>query len=126
MLVLLLAGVQYAFYHWYKTFCMAQKFFIGGILRSIGIIRLFGGFFVVVFLWGCRGFNYARTANDWLANMDRNERAVAQVLQLVYGDDAKLWQRRWRLFFLATAGLFGHRAGEEWGVSHYLLRPVPA
>jgi len=25
---------------------------------------------------------------------------------------------------LATAGLFGHRGGEEWGVSHYRLRPV--
>jgi cyclopropane-fatty-acyl-phospholipid synthase len=31
---------------------------------------------------------------------------------------------RWRLFFLATSGLFGHRGGEEWGVSHYRLRPV--
>ena len=38
--------------------------------------------------------------------------------------DAKLWQRRWRLFFLATMGLFGHAAGEEWGVSHYRLAPV--
>jgi cyclopropane-fatty-acyl-phospholipid synthase len=32
--------------------------------------------------------------------------------------------RRWRLFFLATAGLFGHRGGNEWGVAHYLLKPV--
>jgi cyclopropane-fatty-acyl-phospholipid synthase len=30
--------------------------------------------------------------------------------------------RRWRWFFLATAGLFGHAAGTEWGVSHYLLK----
>ena len=29
-----------------------------------------------------------------------------------------------RLFFLATAGLFGARKGEEWAVSHYLLKPV--
>ena len=25
--------------------------------------------------------------------------------------------------WLATAGLFGHAGGEEWGVSHYRLRP---
>ena len=35
-----------------------------------------------------------------------------------------LWRRRWRLFFLATEGLFGDSNGEEWGVSHYRLRPV--
>ena len=46
------------------------------------------------------------------------------VLKRVYGRDARLWQRRWRLFFLATAGLFGHAGGEEWGVSHYRLTPV--
>jgi cyclopropane-fatty-acyl-phospholipid synthase len=28
------------------------------------------------------------------------------------------------LFLHATAGLFGHSNGEEWGVSHYRLRRV--
>ncbi|MGB3864054.1 MAG: SAM-dependent methyltransferase, partial [Xanthobacteraceae bacterium] len=37
---------------------------------------------------------------------------------------AGLWRQRWRLFYLATAGLFGHAGGEEWGVSHYRLRPA--
>jgi cyclopropane-fatty-acyl-phospholipid synthase len=46
------------------------------------------------------------------------------VLVDTYGDDAKIWKRRWRLFFLATAGLFGDRGGAEWGVSHYLLKPA--
>ena len=36
--------------------------------------------------------------------------------------DAVLWGRRWRLFFLATEGLFGHAKGEEWAVSHYRLK----
>jgi cyclopropane-fatty-acyl-phospholipid synthase len=49
---------------------------------------------------------------------------VLAVLKRVYGRDAKLWQRRWRLFFLATMGLFGHAGGEEWGVSHYRLTPA--
>ena len=46
------------------------------------------------------------------------------MLDSVYGDQATLWRRRWRLFFLATAGLFGHRGGTEWGVSHYRLKPA--
>jgi cyclopropane-fatty-acyl-phospholipid synthase len=32
-----------------------------------------------------------------------------------------VWRRRWRLFFLAVAGLFGHAGGEVWGVSQYRL-----
>ena len=42
----------------------------------------------------------------------------------VYGKDARLWTRRWRRFFLATAALFGDHDGDEWGVSHYRLAPV--
>jgi cyclopropane-fatty-acyl-phospholipid synthase len=30
--------------------------------------------------------------------------------------------RRWRWFFLATAGLFGYAGGDEWGVSHYRMK----
>ena len=42
--------------------------------------------------------------------------------QVTYGDkDATLWHRRWRLFFLATAGLFGHRNGDGMG-----RQPLPA
>ncbi len=40
------------------------------------------------------------------------------------GLDAGLWKRRWRLFFLAVAGLFGDSGGEVWGVSHYRLAPA--
>jgi len=54
--------------------------------------------------------------------MDANLPAIDHILADVYGKDALIWRRRWRLFFLATAGLFGHKNGEEWGVSHYRLR----
>jgi cyclopropane-fatty-acyl-phospholipid synthase len=50
--------------------------------------------------------------------------AVSASLSIVMSGDAKLWQRRWRLFFLATMGLFGHAGGDEWGVSHYRLTPI--
>lgn len=117
-------AVPYAFDHTDPNDWIAQHFFTGGIMPSHDLIKEFGNVFEVVNEWRWNGSHYARTANDWLANMDRNEAAVLEVLRLAYGDEARLWQRRWRLFFLATAGLFGHRCGEEWGVSHYLLRPI--
>jgi hypothetical protein len=33
-----------------------------------------------------------------------------------------LRMRRWRWFFLATAGLFGYADGSEWGFSHYRMK----
>jgi cyclopropane-fatty-acyl-phospholipid synthase len=118
------ARVPYRFDHTDPADWIARHFFTGGLMPSHGLIREFE-MFELVQDWRWNGENYARTANDWLANFDRDEAAIAQLFAGVYGDDARLWMRRWRLFFLATAGLFGHRGGEEWGVSHYLLRPDP-
>jgi cyclopropane-fatty-acyl-phospholipid synthase len=61
---------------------------------------------------------------DWLERFDANREQIDRILRDVYGANAALWRQRWRLFYLATAGLFGHAGGEEWGVSHYLLRPT--
>lgn len=104
---------------------IAQHYFTGGVMPSHGLIRQFSDCFAVDAEWQWNGCHYQRTAADWLHNYDRNSAAIFDVLKRVYGDDARLWQRRWRLFFLATIGLFGHAAGEEWGVSHYRLAPVP-
>jgi cyclopropane-fatty-acyl-phospholipid synthase len=103
---------------------IAQYYFTGGIMPSRGLIRQFSDCFTVDAEWRWNGYHYARTARDWLNNFDRNADAVFEILKRVYGRDARLWQRRWRLFFLATMGLFGHAAGEEWDVSHYRLAPV--
>ena len=107
-----------------KADWIAQHYFTGGIMLSHGLIRQFADCFAVDAEWWWNGTYYRRTAADWLKNFDSNADAIAAVLKRVYGRDAKLWQRRWRLFFLATMGLFGHAAGEEWGVSHYLLKAV--
>jgi cyclopropane-fatty-acyl-phospholipid synthase len=61
---------------------------------------------------------------DWLANFDAHANEIEAVLRKVYGDEANLWMRRWRWFFLATAGLFGYAGGDEWGVSHYRMKAV--
>jgi cyclopropane-fatty-acyl-phospholipid synthase len=93
-------------------------------MPSHDLIRDFSDLFEVVEDWKWNGGQYEKTALDWLANMDREDLAVRRIMKATYGDQAGVWRRRWRLFFLATAGLFGHRDGQEWGVSHYLLRPV--
>lgn len=103
---------------------IAQHFFTGGIMPSHGLIRHVAHGFQMEREWRWNGTHYARTARDWLANYDRNDAEIRAILRDVYGADAGLWRRRWRLFFLATAGLFGHADGGEWGVSHYRLHPL--
>jgi cyclopropane-fatty-acyl-phospholipid synthase len=103
---------------------IAQHFFTGGIMPSQDLIHEFSDLFSVQASWRLSGVHYERTANHWLENFDRNSDAVDAVLRQTYGADAPLWRRRWRLFFLATAGLFGFADGAEWGVGHYRLRPV--
>ena len=102
---------------------IAQHFFTGGIMPSQILIHEFSDLFAVEASWRWSGVHYARTAEDWLVKFDRNADAVDAVLKQTYGADAALWRRRWRLFFLATAGLFGHANGSEWGVDHYRLKP---
>ncbi|WP_068091428.1 SAM-dependent methyltransferase [Novosphingobium rosa] len=108
-----------------KTDWIAQHFFTGGIMPSHGLIDHFPQSFTVEESWRWDGRHYQRTADLWLKNFDANRALIDEQLREVYGDKAALWGRRWRLFYLATAGLFGHAHGREWGVSHYRLRPAP-
>ncbi|KAB2950309.1 MAG: class I SAM-dependent methyltransferase [Rhizobiaceae bacterium] len=115
---------SYRFDHGDNADWIAQHFFTGGIMPSHQLVHHFPDLFEVEAEWRWSGAHYKRTAVDWLANFDANRAAIDRILAEVYGADAHIWRRRWRLFFLATAGLFGHSNGEEWGVSHYRLRPV--
>ncbi len=114
----------YRFDHRDEADWIARNFFTGGIMPSRTLIRQFEDFFTVEEEWWWNGRHYERTARQWLRNFDDNRRAIDQILKDVYGEDAALWARRWRLFFLATIGLFGHADGTEWGVSHYRLKPA--
>jgi cyclopropane-fatty-acyl-phospholipid synthase len=114
----------YRFDHGDKADWIAQHFFTGGLMPSHGLMRCFPEVFAVEEEWRWSGAHYQRTAMDWLANFDAHREQVDVALVRTYGAQAGLWRRRWRLFFLATAGLFGHAGGSEWGVSHYRLRPA--
>ena len=103
---------------------IARHFFTGGIMPSHALPLQFADLFTVEEDWWWPGTHYQRTADDWLRNYDRNAGEIRAVLDAVYGSSAALWQRRWRLFFLATSGLFGHASGREWGVGHYRLAPA--
>jgi cyclopropane-fatty-acyl-phospholipid synthase len=106
-----------------KADWIAQHFFTGGVMPSHGLIWELDQRFVVEADWRWNGLHYRLTAEQWLQNFDANAASIGAILRDVYGSEATLWARRWRLFFLATAGLFGARNGTEWGISHYALRP---
>ncbi|WP_298225147.1 cyclopropane-fatty-acyl-phospholipid synthase family protein [Acidocella sp.] len=115
----------YRFDHGDGADWIAQHFFTGGLMPSHDLAASFPGLFSQLSDWRWSGTHYARTARHWLANYDANAPAITKLLGKVYGAQAPLWVRRWRLFFLATEGLFGYAQGKPWGVSHYLLAPVP-
>jgi cyclopropane-fatty-acyl-phospholipid synthase len=101
---------------------ITQHFFTGGVMPSHHLIRQYADLFMVEKEWRWSGVHYQRTALDWLGNLDSHRDEIEAILRDVYGDDTALWMRRWRWFFLATAGLFGYAGGSEWGVSHYRMK----
>ncbi len=114
----------YRFDHENPADWIAKYFFTGGLMPSHGLMREFPESFSVEREWRWSGEHYRRTADAWLANYDAYSDEIDEILRDVYGSDAALWRRRWRLFFLATSGLFGHAGGSAWGISHYRLAPA--
>jgi cyclopropane-fatty-acyl-phospholipid synthase len=103
---------------------MAKYFFAGGIMPSQNLIRAYSDLFAVDDQWRWSGSNYSLTAEHWLVNFDANRAAIDPILKDVYGREAGIWGRRWRMFLLATSESFGWADGGVWGVNHYRLRPV--
>ncbi|MCU0834535.1 MAG: cyclopropane-fatty-acyl-phospholipid synthase family protein [Chromatiaceae bacterium] len=101
---------------------MSRHFFSGGIMPSDDLLLHFQDELRLVDRWRWDGRHYERTLNAWLAQMDRERARVRPILEATYGQDqADVWWRRWRVFFMACAELFGYREGQEWWVGHYLL-----
>jgi len=103
---------------------IGKYFFTGGIMPAHDLVHRFPDLFAVEAEWRWSGENYRRTAMDWLNNFDARQDEILPILRQVYGHDAGVWRKRWRLFFMATAGLWGHAGGSEWGVGHYRLVPI--
>ena len=72
--------------------------------------------------WLLDGTHYARTANNWLINMDAHQQEIMEIFTETYGAEAaSRWFHRWRIFFMACAELFGLHKGQQWMVAHYLF-----
>jgi len=99
---------------------MGRHFFTGGIMPSDDLLPRVAGPLLLEGHWVVPGIHYARTAEAWHSNLKERSAAAAAALGLPRAE-ARLQVRRWRIFFLACAELFGFDGGREWFVSHYLL-----
>mgnify|MGYP002628804299 FL=1 len=106
---------------------MSQYFFSGGMMPCHDLVEQLEVPFVVDGSWVVNGSHYARTAEDWLKNIESKRERVLKIFTATYGpQEAKRWYHRWRVFFLSCAELFNYNDGKEWGVSHIRLRPSGA
>ena len=102
---------------------MAAHFFTGGQMPSDDLLLYFQDDFKVRAHWQLNGTHYAKTCGAWLARLDAQRSQFLKLCADIYGpDEARRWLVRWRVFLMASEELFGYRRGQEWMVSHYLLR----
>jgi cyclopropane-fatty-acyl-phospholipid synthase len=105
---------------------MGRHFFTGGLMPAADTLLHFQRDLAIEERWLLPGTHYEETANAWLANQDRLHDEVLAILRNTYGpEQAKLWNQRWRMFWMACAELFGYAGGSEWLVAHYrFVRPT--
>ena len=102
---------------------MGRHFFSGGMMPSDNLLFHLQDHLSIEKHWRINGLHYSKTAEAWLANMDRNRSTILPIMQNVYGlENADRWLQRWRIFFMACAELWGFANGREWMVSHYRLK----
>ncbi len=101
---------------------MGRHFFTGGMMPSHDLLPRVAAPLALEDHWVVRGTHYARTSEAWHANLlARADEAAAALTGPLTPAEARVQVRRWQIFFLACAELFGFDGGREWHVSHYRL-----
>ena len=100
---------------------MTKNFFEGGIMPSEDIFSNFENDLKVVRSWKVNGTHYGLTSKKWLEKHDKNKSKIIAMFNQHYGN-GKIWFFRWRMFFLTCAKFFSINKGNDWYVTHYLLR----
>ena len=104
---------------------MARHFFTGGVMPSEMTLPNAATGFELEQSWIWNGIHYQRTSDQWLKNMDDEKLNIMRIFREHYGNKAKVWWGRWRMFFLAVSELFKFDQGKQWRIAHYLFQPSP-
>ena len=119
------ARVPYLFEDKGPSDWMARHFFTGGQMPSDELLIHFQDDLTLVDHAVFDGTHYQKTAEAWLANMDRNESAIRPIFAATYGAaQVTRFFSYWRIFFLSCAEVWGYRRGSEWLVSHYRFQKL--
>lgn len=101
---------------------MSKYFFTGGIMPSVELLNIASDKLEEEARWMVNGKNYSRTLEAWLKKHDAEFSTVNKAFIDCYGlKEAKIWEQRWRIFYMACSELFAYSDGKEWPVMHYLF-----
>ena len=105
---------------------MGRYFFTGGLMPAADTLLCFQNDLKFDRRWLYSGRHYAQTARAWLDKLDAQPGAVLKVFEDGYGNEARIWLQRWRMFFMACEELFAYADGQQWMVGHFrfVKRPV--
>ena len=101
---------------------MGRYFFTGGLMPAADTLLHFQDDLALESRKLYSGMHYSKTSRAWLDNMDAKKSQTRQAMEDIYGDQAAVWQQRWRMFFMACEELFGYDEGNTWLVAHYRFR----
>lgn len=111
----------------YEENWASNRFFAAGTMPSHDLMLRFQQHLEVERRWAVSGNHYARTLDAWLEKLDANRAEARRILgQVKSGRDAAQAFAIWRVFLIAARETWAFGNGEEWIVSHYLLKPREA
>ena len=129
----------------YEENWASNRFFAAGTMPSHDLMLRFQQHLEVENRWAVNGRHYARTLDAWLKKLDANHAEARRILGEVKsgrdevksgrdevksgrdaaksGRDAAEAAAIWRVFLIAARETWACGNGEEWILSHYLLKP---